>query len=181
MPPNGLSYTFADFSPALSNEDGGGLHEAPGRTLDLGNWEKDIIMCSLSVDHLSAYFIMLNCRSDTQPKTPFDPLAPRNDFLDSGDWIKDVIWDARRVSPGLLESDDDLPAPPKAGFKTADPTSKLDPFNLSNDHIYEHAREGRQRIRQTFGEIEVFHSQPAKNLQMPYVCLFFIFADTELI
>lgn len=47
--------------------------------------------------------------------------------------------------------------------------SNLDPYNLSNDHLYEHTRETRYRIRQTFGAIEVFHSQPAKDLQMPFV------------
>jgi hypothetical protein len=44
----------------------------------------------------------------------------------------------------------------------------LDPFNLSNDHLYEHTREARFRIRQTFGNIEVFHSGPAKALQLPF-------------
>jgi transcription initiation factor TFIID subunit 1 len=46
-----------------------------------------------------------------------------------------------------------------------------DTFNLSNDGVYEHSREARLRIRQTFGAIEVFHSQPAKTLQIPFVSL----------
>lgn len=54
------------------------------------------------------------------------------------------------------------PAPPPV-------TGKLDRFNISNDHLYEHSRESRFKIRQTFGAIEVFHSAPAKALQLPYV------------
>jgi transcription initiation factor TFIID subunit 1 len=103
---------------------------------------------------------------------PIQPLAPRNDLLEAGDWIKDVIWDAGRVSPSLLESDEDegeseTTAQKKALVLTA--KSKLDPFNMSNDHLYEHTREARFRIRQTFGAIEVFHAGPAKALQMPFV------------
>lgn len=52
-------------------------------------------------------------------------------------------------------------------------TTKLDRFNISNDHLYEHSREARFKIRQTFGAIEVFHSAPAKALQLPYVSLGF--------
>jgi hypothetical protein len=46
----------------------------------------------------------------------------------------------------------------------------LDPFNLSNDHLYSAAHGGAQqfRIRQTFGNIEVVHAGPAKSLQLPF-------------
>lgn len=84
-----------------------------------------------------------------------------------------MIWDARRVSPGLLEDDEEVAPATRAIEPTptneAAAKSKLDPYNLSNDHLYEHTRETRFRIRQTFGAIEVFHSQPARDLQMPFV------------
>ena len=102
-----------------------------------------------------------------------DPLAPHNKMLDNGEWIKNVIWDARRVSPGLLQSDDEMDGSVLATESTAivplGAASKLDPYNISNDHLYERSRESRYRIRQTFGAIEVFHSAPAKALQMPFV------------
>ncbi|WVR05721.1 hypothetical protein IAU60_002745 [Kwoniella sp. DSM 27419] len=126
--------------------------------LELEEWEKGIVMCSLDVP-------------DSKPP---EFLAPRNALLNSGDWLNDVIWDARRVSPELLESDDEEPPSNEKVKKplTMAPitaaVAKLDPFNLSNDHLYEHSREARYRIRQTFGAIEVFHSAPAKQLQLPF-------------
>jgi len=108
-----------------------------------------------------------------EPKRQSDPLASYNELLETGDWIKDVIWDARRVSSGLLADDEEEPrAVRDLGETTTDPAaakSNLDPYNLSNDHLYEHTRESRFRIRQTFGAIEVFHSHPTKDLQMPFV------------
>ena len=105
-------------------------------------------------------------------KREHQPLAPRNDLLESGKWTSEIVWDARRISPGLIESDDE--PTPTAPADTKKSTArganvKLDRFNLSNDHLYEHTRESRLRIRQTFGAIEVFHSAPAKALQMPFV------------
>ncbi|KAK8865758.1 hypothetical protein IAR55_000905 [Kwoniella newhampshirensis] len=137
------------------------LEEVELSTLELGDWEKGIVMCSLDV-----------------PQTKqAEALAPRNDHLDSGDWLKDVIWDARAVSPELIESDEEEQTEEaivngtkrsKEADTAVTPASKLDPFNLSNDHLYEHSREARFRIRQTFGAIEVFHSTPAKHLQLPF-------------
>ncbi|WWC86076.1 uncharacterized protein L201_000947 [Kwoniella dendrophila CBS 6074] len=127
-----------------------------GHALELENWENGIVMCSL----------------DIKDDKSFEPLAPRNGILDSGDWLKEVIWDARRVSPDLVESEEEEIIPEKASKRSitvAKPAlAKLDPFNMSNDHLYEHSREARYRIRQTFGAIEVFHSLPAKQLQLPF-------------
>ena len=73
------------------------------------------------------------------------------------------------MDPNLIDSDDEeIPEISTAKF-IEKPVSKLDPFNLSNDHLYEQAREAKFRIRQTFGSIEVFHSGPAKALQLPFV------------
>ena len=109
-----------------------------------------------------------------RPQRHFEALEPLNGILDSGEWIRDVIWDARRMSPGRLESDEEADRTargviPEDAVAPVATKSKLDPYNLSNDHLYEHTREARFRIRQTFGAIEVFHAQPAKDLQMPYV------------
>jgi len=114
-----------------------------------------------------------------------DPLLPRNALVDDGSWIQDIIWDAQKVNPGIIEMgeedfDDSDNAADSRLAKAADISeaaaamqAKLDPFNLSNDHLYEHTREARFRIRQTFGMIEVVHSGPAKKLQMPWVCLLY--------
>lgn len=89
-----------------------------------------------------------------------------------------MIWDATRISPELLESDEESDTQPEATKKLATKKggavvvmkdTKLDPFNISNDPLYEHSRESKYRIRQTFGAIEVFHAMPAKILQLPYV------------
>lgn len=73
-----------------------------------------------------------------------------------------------------MESDDEevkVTVSQSAKARTDKPAAKLDPFNLSNDHLYEQARDARYRIRQTFGSIEVFHSGPARNLQLPFVSI----------
>jgi len=96
-------------------------------------------------------------------------LPPRNNFLEAGDWIQEIIWDASRVQAHLVDSDDEELPVVTTVRSIAKPTTKLDPFNLSNDHLYEQAREAKFRIRQTFGSIEVFHSGPARALQLPFV------------
>nr|XP_019049032.1 transcription initiation factor TFIID subunit 1 [Kwoniella bestiolae CBS 10118]OCF27962.1 transcription initiation factor TFIID subunit 1 [Kwoniella bestiolae CBS 10118] len=130
-----------------------------GYALELEDWETGIVMCSL----------------DVPASKSSEPLAPRNGVLDSGDWINDVIWDARRVSPDLIDSEEEESAPAETLKKITQEVgvvqpaiAKLDPFNMSNDHLYEHSREARYRIRQTFGAIEVFHSLPARHLQLPF-------------
>lgn len=100
-----------------------------------------------------------------------------------------MIWDATRISPELLESDEEGDTQPEATKKLATKKggavavmkdTKLDPFNISNDPLYEHSRESKYRIRQTFGAIEVFHSMPAKILQLPFVGTTFLFSYHSL-
>ncbi|WOO83710.1 Putative transcription initiation factor TFIID subunit [Vanrija pseudolonga] len=135
-----------------------GSEEEVGRMLDLADWENDIILFS----------------GDYTPANTHDPLQLRNDALESGDWQNEVIWDARRATADLVEDHEDEEASAEVAEddSTLDdkpaPLPKLDPFNISNDHFYEHTRASRFRIRQTFGAIEVFHSTPAKVLQMPF-------------
>lgn len=130
--------------------------EVEPKPFDLTDWEADIVMCALDPDSRATH----------------DPLMLRNDMLEDGGWINEVIWDARRASPDLVEEheEEDVAAPVAKEKEKAVTVqqSKLDPFNLSNDHLYEHSRAQRFKIRQTFGAIEVFHSYPAKVLQMPY-------------
>ncbi|KAK4687485.1 hypothetical protein P7C73_g2628, partial [Tremellales sp. Uapishka_1] len=131
------------------------LSKDKGNLLDLLDWEDSVVFCSL----------------DRKGNKPFEPLAPRNTLLESGAWLKDVIWDATKVNPVVFDDDDDDEEDVSKGKKSDNAvasTSKLDPFNISNDHLYEHTREARFRIRQTFGTIEVHHSIPAKTLQMPF-------------
>ncbi|BEJ18121.1 hypothetical protein CspHIS471_0703980 [Cutaneotrichosporon sp. HIS471] len=128
--------------------------EIEDKPLDLADWENDIVMCGLD-----------------ETVTAHDPLQLRNEHLVKSDWINDVIWDARRASPDLIDvhSDEEEAVAIKEKDTPVTMTQgKLDPFNLSNDHLYEHNRASRFRIRQTFGAIEVFHSTPAKILLMPY-------------
>ncbi|RXK42077.1 transcription initiation factor TFIID subunit 1 [Tremella mesenterica] len=147
VPPPGIDPTFAEHENMS-------LRQKGPRPLDYAKWEKDIIMCSL----------------DPVPKKSVpDIMAPRNYTLESGEWLKGIIWDSRRISPGIMESDEEDQEESQTRNKPpVDANSKLDPFNISNDHLYEHSRESRFRIRQTFGAIEVFHSGPAKILQLPF-------------
>lgn len=51
-----------------------------------------------------------------------------------------------------------------------DNAQSRDKFNISNDHMYEVAKEGgRHRVRQTFGQLVVEHAYPAQKLQLPFV------------
>jgi transcription initiation factor TFIID subunit 1, fungi type len=50
-----------------------------------------------------------------------------------------------------------------------DAAQAKDKFNLSNDHYYEVSKDGRHRIRQTFGQLNVEHAYPAQKLQLPFV------------
>ena len=46
-----------------------------------------------------------------------------------------------------------------------------DKFNLSNDVFYEVSKEGRHRVRQTFGQLVVQHAYPSQKLQLPFVSI----------
>lgn len=47
-----------------------------------------------------------------------------------------------------------------------------DKFNLSNDQFYDVSKDGRHRVRQTFGDLVVEHAYPAQKLQLPFVSRF---------
>jgi hypothetical protein len=47
-----------------------------------------------------------------------------------------------------------------------------DKFNLSNDQFYDVSKDGRHRVRQTFGDLVVEHAYPAQKLQLPFASRF---------
>lgn len=110
-------------------------------------------------------------RDAPKPQPISTVLAPRNDFLGSGEWLSDIIWDSTKVSSDLFDDEEDQEVGSQKRIMDISGIKVADTFNLSNDGLYEHSREARFRIRQTFGAIEVFHSQPAKTLQIPFVSL----------
>ena len=73
------------------------------------------------------------------------------------------------MAPDLFDDEEDHETGQERRITDISGAKPADIYNLSNDGLYEHSREARFRIRQTFGAIEVFHSQPAKTLQMPFV------------
>ncbi|KAF8140452.1 TAF1 transcription initiation factor TFIID subunit TAF1 [Boletus edulis] len=99
----------------------------------------------------------------------------------SGAWTQGIIW-----GPGapfldftqLELNEEDLTAEERpTAVETVRPRKRLraenaqsrDKFNLSNDHLYEVAKEGgRHRVRQTFGQLVVEHAYPAQKLQLPF-------------
>lgn len=106
----------------------------------------------------------------------------RNPEVESGEWTKGVIWSERAPfkdftklqlnlndpsGPGALASKE-LPLD-KRRIIAMRARQRNDPFNLSNDKLYEVAREQKKRVRQTFGHLEVQHAYPAMKLQFPWV------------
>ncbi|WFD43991.1 hypothetical protein MPSI1_002656 [Malassezia psittaci] len=73
----------------------------------------------------------------------------------------ETVQEEKQVS--LLRAD----APPNL-LKSSKYTGELDPFNLSNDRMYELSKEHRHRVRQTLGQLVVRHTWPAIKLQLPF-------------
>ncbi|SCV70550.1 BQ2448_3312 [Microbotryum intermedium] len=129
---------------------------------------------------------------DTAPRALInDPLAPRNIDFDRGDWTKSIIWDASRPYKDftrlnlnlndrqmILEvqaptttfpmAESDQPAEATTIGLVIDREPGLDPFNISNDREYVVTKDAKQKIRQTFGSLEVQHAHPAAKLQLPF-------------
>ena len=55
-----------------------------------------------------------------------------------------------------------------------------DKFDLSNDQFYDVSKDGRHRVRQTFGDLVVEHAYPAQKLQLPFVCYFCEFSSGNI-
>merc|ERR1712093_695011 len=89
--------------------------------------------------------------------------AFRNADVESGDWTRSIIWSDRTpfkdftklqlslndpAGPASLE---ERPPPPEAKSIIIRQAGQFDPFNLSNDKLYEVRREQKKTVRQTFG------------------------------
>lgn len=115
---------------------------------------------------------------------------PRNDELAKGLWFENIIWNSqhpfRRFDRLIMDMNDAemilenentqsekqasllrADAPPNL-LKSSKFTSELDPFNLSNDRMYELSKVHRHRVRQTLGQLVVRHAWPAIKLQLPF-------------
>ena len=127
----------------------------------------------------------------------YELAAPINEALESGAWTQSIIWSPRtpfRDFTQVVEPEDDTVteerpqctyciAPEMSAYSVrgtaqdavrpkkrmrADNQPK-DRFNISNDQYYEVSKEGRHRVRQTFGQLVVEHAYPAQKLQLPFV------------
>lgn len=115
---------------------------------------------------------------------------PRNPELARGLWFENIIWNSqhpfRRFDRLVMDMNDAemilenenkqsekqvsllrADAPPNL-LKSSKFTGELDPFNLSNDRMYEMSKEHRHRVRQTLGQLVVRHAWPAIKLQLPF-------------
>nr|GAT48436.1 predicted protein [Mycena chlorophos] len=144
--------------------------------VSLSNWEDQIIY-----------------EPDPKPLTPDVPTeetavakapgvknltTPVNKTLESGAWTQSIIWDPRAPFKDFTQLEfnhEDDKIPEKPSVETVRPRKRFrmdagvkDKFNLSNDHFYEVAKDGRHRVRQTFGQIAVEHAYPAQKLQLPF-------------
>ncbi|MBW0462936.1 hypothetical protein O181_002651 [Austropuccinia psidii MF-1] len=153
--------------------------------LELQDWENDIIW--KSNQSLNPYL---------QPIDTLTRLTrPRNPQVDQGDWLQSVIFNAHKrpwkdfTDLYIAEEDaklffdtsqhdqeatnhstENLNPPLSSGPTVWSRDNKQfghDLFNLSNDRLYEVSKEHRQRVRQTFGNLEVQHAYPAIKLQIP--------------
>ncbi|KAI6008371.1 TAF1 transcription initiation factor TFIID subunit TAF1 [Pisolithus orientalis] len=143
------------------------LHDRSFDLVLLSNWEDKIVY-------------------ESKDTTAFPPpesdslTTPVNKALESGAWTQSIIWgfgQPFRHFTQLELSEDDFAHEERPQTETvrprkrmrADTTQPRDKFNLSNDHLYEVAKEGgRHRVRQTFGQLVVEHAYPAQKLQLPF-------------
>jgi transcription initiation factor TFIID subunit 1, fungi type len=149
----------------------------------LSDWEDQIRTDPWSISNVA--------RSENSLTTPI------NKVLESGAWTQSIIWTPgapfRDFTQIEFNHEDDIipeekPGKPSISFAscnsllniwTADvvrPRKRMrldghqvkDKFNLSNDHLYEVAKD-KLRVRQTFGQLIVEHARPATKLQLPFV------------
>ncbi len=124
-------------------------------------------------------------------------MAPVNKALESGGWTQSIIWSPRAPFRDFTQIEfnngDDIipeerpPSPchlfglflysnilvaqevrPRKRLRLDNAQAK-DKFNLSNDQFYDVSKDGRHRVRQTFGDLVVEHAYPSQKLQLPFV------------
>lgn len=150
--------------------------------VEVDDWERRIVHNDADMDDKALV--------PARVPTVMDVSRPRNQELAHGMWFDQVIWnpystfrpfdrlimdmnDAEMIfesekahaekQVSLLRAD----APPNL-LKSSKYTGELDPFNLSNDRMYEMSKEHRHRVRQTLGQLVVRHAWPAIKLQLPF-------------
>ncbi|TIC66273.1 hypothetical protein E3Q03_02238 [Wallemia mellicola] len=111
---------------------------------------------------------------------PMIATLPPNSSLMDDDWTKSIIFNEKQKpqqsfvkltldmnDPSLMfEELDESSQQPATNALTS---TSADPFNLSNDHLYEQSVTApKHRIRQTFSQIDVQHAYPALKLQLPF-------------
>lgn len=106
----------------------------------------------------------------------------KNPEIDSGDWLRSIVWSSSAPFKDFTKLQLNLndPAGPASSLNRPADSAKnaivrsgtgwsMDPYNLSNDKLYEVRKEAKRTVRQTFGQLEVQHSYPAMKLQFPWV------------
>ncbi|KAG6333706.1 hypothetical protein ID866_5389 [Astraeus odoratus] len=144
------------------------LHDRSFDLVLLSNWEDKIVY---SPNDAVAH----------QPPESDSLSTPVNKALESGTWTQSIIWGPEqpfRDFTQLEMNEDDLTHEERPQtVETVRPRKRIrtenaqprDKFNLSNDHLYEVAKDGgRHRVRQTFGQLIVEHAYPAQKLQLPF-------------
>lgn len=163
-------------------------HERPGRVVnnvEVDDWERRIVPYDPQRAHAAPPLV------DEHIPRLEDVSRPRNAELANGQYFfESIIWNpVSRFRPFdrlimdmndaemILESEQvqeekqvsllRADAPPNL-LKSSKYTGELDPFNLSNDRMYELSKEHRHRVRQTLGQLVVRHAWPAIKLQLPF-------------
>lgn len=152
---------------------------------------------NVEVDDWEQRVVLPQAPTDEQSVVPFTPRPtlqdisrPRNTELSKGVWFENIIWNPHsnfrpfdrlimdmNDADMILESEKTqsekqvsllrADAPPNL-LKSSKYVGELDPFNLSNDRMYELSKEHRHRVRQTLGQLVVRHAWPAIKLQLPF-------------
>ncbi|KAF5388608.1 hypothetical protein D9757_004600 [Collybiopsis confluens] len=142
------------------------LHDRSFDLVLLSNWEEQIIY-EPNPD-----------LSTVAPATDNSLTTPVNTVLESGAWTQSIIWTPgapfRDFTQLELSYEDEI-VPEERTNEQLRPRKRLrtdpalrDKFNLSNDQYYEVSKDGRHRVRQTFGQLTVEHAYPAQKLQLPF-------------
>ncbi|KAI0034145.1 hypothetical protein K488DRAFT_84237 [Vararia minispora EC-137] len=133
----------------------------------ISNWEDQII-----------YGPGNNVAPSGDSARPTDLMTPVNKSLESGAWTQSIIWSPHSSFRDFTQLElDDFSAEKVQQTQESRPRKRIrvdhsqtkDKFNISNDHLYEVAKDGgRHRVRQTFGQLVVEHAYPAQKLQLPF-------------
>ncbi|KAJ8083724.1 hypothetical protein PM082_002490 [Marasmius tenuissimus] len=169
----------ADLRRALSgqgNENSAAhLHDRSFDLVLLSNWEDQIVWEPTNHFNTTPASEALVEKDKALQKNLTTPV---NKILESGAWTQSIIWGPKEHFRDFTQlefnHEDDIVLEEKSA-ELVRPRKRLradvvprDKFNLSNDQFYEVAKDGRHRVRQTFGQLTVEHAYPAQKLQLPF-------------